>query len=78
MRQRAFLCCLLSALMLFYSFSLLPFQGEPLAQAFAYSWVAFAIIVLIGNSLQLLYRKETKVASVSFPSTAKKRLRQRE
>lgn len=78
MRQRAFLCCLLSAFMLLYSFSFLPFQGEPLAQAFAYSWVVFAIIVLIGNSLHLLYRKETKKESVSFPSAAKKQLRQRE
>ena len=78
MRERAVICFLIAAIMLIYGIGYLPFDGEGIAQVFAWGWVAFAIIVLIGNAIQLLYIKrvqETKAVPTKKLMSARQKLR---
>ena len=57
MKQRYFLCFLLSVALLIYGMEYLPISGSGIDQIFAWVWITFAGIVISGNGLHLLYRK---------------------
>ncbi|WP_227936607.1 hypothetical protein [Alkalihalobacillus deserti] len=61
MRQRYFMCFLLSVALLIYGVEYLPLTGWGIDQLFASIWITFAVLVICGNGLQLLYRKNEEV-----------------
>lgn len=78
MRQRSVICFLLAAIMLIYGVRYLPFDGTPVGQAFAWGWTLFAITVIGGNAVQLLYKKGRRTAaSVSADQPNRKRIKLR-
>ncbi len=48
---------LLSAAMLIYGAEYLPYDGSVIDQIFAWAWTVFALFVIGGNGLHLLYQK---------------------
>ncbi|MFC0557926.1 hypothetical protein [Halalkalibacter alkalisediminis] len=58
MKQRYFMCFLLATAMLMYGIEFLPMAGSMVDQIFAWGWIAFASMVILGNGLHLLYRKK--------------------
>jgi hypothetical protein len=70
MKQRYLICFLLSGAMLLYGYEYLPLNGSGMDQIFAWAWIAFAVIVISGNGLHLLYRKNQE--SRNYVSTRRK------
>jgi hypothetical protein len=60
MKQRYLLSLLCAIAMLYYALPQLPFTNGngSLQQLFAFSWFAFAVIVIGGNLSAILYMKE--------------------
>lgn len=70
MKQRYFMCLLLSTAMLIYGIDYLPIMGSGIDQIFAWTWIGFACMVILGNGLHLLYRKNEE-ARKSVPMRKK-------
>ncbi|MDT8859403.1 hypothetical protein N0O92_04090 [Alkalihalobacillus sp. MEB130] len=60
MKQRLFLSFLLSIAMIVYGIEYLPFDGTGVDRVFAWSWMVFALFVVSGNGLHLLYQKKRR------------------
>ncbi|MFC0473262.1 hypothetical protein ACFFHM_22860 [Halalkalibacter kiskunsagensis] len=60
MKQRLFMSFLLSVAMLIYGAEYLPYDGTVIDQIFAWSWTVFALLVIGGNGLHLLYQRRPK------------------
>ncbi|WP_139367594.1 hypothetical protein [Bacillus alkalicellulosilyticus] len=65
MKQRLFLCILLAFALIYFALPRLPIGAEGLAGVFAFSWLLFALIVIGGNLVGLLYSKQVKSQRVS-------------
>ncbi|MFB4210659.1 hypothetical protein ABC345_14060 [Shouchella sp. 1P09AA] len=74
MKQRGIICLLLACIMGAYAFEHLPFKEAGLSQVFAFSWVGFCLLVVIGNGLAVLkaQRLEKKQKMTVKASTVKK------
>ncbi|NEU29891.1 hypothetical protein GN156_03755 [bacterium LRH843] len=78
MQQRALICLLFAIIMIVYAIRMLPFGGTSAEQIFSWSWIAFALLVISGNGLQLLYkRRNIKAGSVFARNHVRKGDRQR-
>ncbi|GIN11716.1 hypothetical protein J26TS2_15830 [Shouchella clausii] len=62
MKQRLFICLLAATVLVVYAFDYLPIHEEGIGQIFAYSWLAFAALVIAGNGVALLggYRQKAE------------------
>ncbi|WP_078430134.1 hypothetical protein [Alkalihalobacterium alkalinitrilicum] len=69
MKQRLFLCVLLACALIYFAVPRIPL-GEPgLGGIFALSWLLFALIVVGGNLVGILYKKEPKKLSTGEVET---------
>ncbi|GAF21274.1 MULTISPECIES: hypothetical protein [Shouchella] len=77
MKQRGVICLLLACIMGAYAFEHLPFKEAGLSQVFAYSWVGFCLLVVVGNGLAVLkaQRLEQK-EKLAAKAANRKKLRQ--
>jgi hypothetical protein len=55
MRNRLFICFLLTCLLLYYGVPQLSFQIDSLKGIFSFAWFGFALMVLAGNLVGILY-----------------------
>ncbi len=55
MKQRSIICILLACILGAYAFERLPFNEAGLNQVFAYSWLAFCAVVIVGNGLAFIH-----------------------
>lgn len=60
--------------MIVYSFEYLPFDGSGIDRIFAWSWLVFALFVVSGNGLHLLYQKKQR-SRVAVPVREKENQR---
>ncbi|ALA54348.1 hypothetical protein CAY60_009655 [Shouchella clausii] len=62
MKQRSFICLLAAIVLVVYAFDYLPIHEEGIGQMFAYSWLAFAALVIAGNGVAVLggYRQKAQ------------------
>ncbi|MBU8905172.1 hypothetical protein [Desertibacillus haloalkaliphilus] len=60
MNQRLLLCLLLALALLYFGLPRLPFSGDTVATTFAFMWLAFALMVVGGNMVGLLYGKKKR------------------
>lgn len=57
MKHRALCCFLIALTLVVNSISFLPFNGSVVEQLFTYSWLLFAIVVIVGNGIELIPKK---------------------
>ncbi|MBM7838457.1 hypothetical protein JOC54_001713 [Alkalihalobacillus xiaoxiensis] len=55
MKQRSIICILLACILGAYAFERLPFDEGGLNQVFAYSWLGFCAVVIVGNGLAFIH-----------------------
>ncbi|MFT4415161.1 hypothetical protein ACLM5H_14965 [Fredinandcohnia humi] len=79
MHNRLLLCLLLCGVLLYYGVPRLTIGAEGLEGIFALSWMLFALIVVSGNLIGLLYGpKLTKKTTKPAQLRSQKRIRQRQ
>ncbi|MFS0865260.1 hypothetical protein [Fredinandcohnia sp. 179-A 10B2 NHS] len=64
MHNRLLLCLLLCGVLLYYGVPRLSIGAEGLEGIFAISWLAFALIVISGNLIGILYRPKVNRKAV--------------
>ncbi|MFD1779718.1 hypothetical protein ACFSFW_13720 [Fredinandcohnia salidurans] len=78
MHNRLLLCLLLCGVLLYYGVPRLSIGAEGLEGVFALSWLVFALIVVSGNLIGLLYNPKSAQKTTSpQATTAKRRQRMR-
>ncbi|WP_099362166.1 hypothetical protein [Fredinandcohnia onubensis] len=78
MHNRLLLCLLLCGVLLYYGVPRLSIGAEGLEGVFALSWLVFALIVVSGNLIGLLYNPKSAQKTTSPQAvTAKRRQRMR-
>lgn len=78
MHNRLLLCLLLCGVLLYYGVPRLSIGAEGLEGVFALSWLVFALIVVSGNLIGLLYNPKSAQKTTSPQiTTAKRRQRMR-
>lgn len=76
MHNRLLLCLLLCSVLLYYGVPRLNVGAEGLEGIFAISWLAFALVVISGNLIGLLYNPKSNQKMPS-PQAANAKRRQR-
>ncbi|MDR4889227.1 hypothetical protein RGU12_17070 [Fredinandcohnia sp. QZ13] len=76
MHNRLLLCLLLCGVLLYYGVPRLSIGAEGLEGIFAISWLVFALIVVSGNLIGLLYNPKTS-QKMANPQGASAKRRQR-
>ncbi|KMK74545.1 hypothetical protein [Alkalihalobacillus pseudalcaliphilus] len=61
MKQRYFISILLASILLIYSFDYFSLQATGLEFYFFCAWIVFASLVIVGNAIGLLYKKNLTV-----------------
>lgn len=76
-KNRYLLCILASAAMLYFALPRLPIHEGGLGGIFAFSWLAFCLIVIAGNLSALLYApRKLREKSIYSQKRLHKRARQ--
>lgn len=76
MHNRLLLCLLLCGVLLYYGVPRLNIGAQGLEGIFAISWLVFALVVVSGNLIGLLYNPNS-TQKVTSPQTASAKRRQR-
>ncbi|MEH7238107.1 hypothetical protein [Bacillus sp. JJ1562] len=76
MHNRLLLCLLLCGVLLYYGVPRLTIGAEGLEGIFAISWLVFALIVVSGNLIGLLYNPKS-AQKMTNPQVASSKRRQR-
>ncbi|MCC3356438.1 hypothetical protein [Bacillus sp. REN16] len=76
MHNRLLLCLLLCGVMLYYGVPRLAIGASGLEGIFAISWLVFALIVVSGNLIGLLYNPKS-AQKITSPQAASAKRRQR-
>lgn len=77
MKQRSIICILLACILGAYAFERLPFEAGGLSQVFAFSWVGFCALVIVGNGLAFIHSiRKQKVKALSSQSKVSEKQRQ--
>ncbi|MDE5412315.1 hypothetical protein [Alkalihalobacterium chitinilyticum] len=71
MKQRLLLCLLLAFALIYFAVPRIPLGDPGLGGIFAIAWLLFALIVVGGNLVGLLYGKERRKAPVLTEDTRK-------
>ncbi|QOY33902.1 hypothetical protein AWH56_014210 [Anaerobacillus isosaccharinicus] len=78
-KNRLLLCFLLGIAILFYGVPYLNFQGDLKSVLFSVAWLLFALIVISGNMIALLYGKRVNRSATirhNIPAKKKQKIRQ--
>lgn len=78
-KNRLLLCFLLGIAILFYGVPYLNFQGDLKSVLFSVAWLLFALIVISGNMIALLYGKRVNRSATirhKIPSQKEQKIRQ--
>ncbi|MCH1627978.1 hypothetical protein [Fredinandcohnia quinoae] len=78
MYNRLLLCLLICGVLLYYGVPQLSIGAEGLEGIFAFAWLVFALIVISGNLIGLLYRPKGSKKSLSQMTNQRKRLKLRQ
>lgn len=78
-KNRLLLCFLLGIAILFYGVPYLNFQGDLKSVLFSVAWLLFALIVISGNMIALLYGKRVNRSATirqKIPAQKEQKIRQ--